>query len=426
MLVDGVKNTIIFFMGEVHNCPAAPGLLEKSLEELDDMGIPQVVCCEQAHNTSLEEKNALEIKLAEGNQVIISNMFSASSRWALIKDPSLHFPYFTEQICKTTIEVLQHVMSEGESNKTARLVMNYINNLQNLELNKTLSRLQIPYQGIETDLEVHNERVETIYRSSNELSASLVQSLATRRTLEMRHRLFEKAIPLLKENCGVVWINCGVEHIYDLAVVILKYIEEHSAYGNRSFTVLPIACFSGYAENKDYLISRIEELKNNLDKGPLAKWSKKVNFHIVDDVVETSKFKFESNKFTELMKFVKQTFYKPNFYHIPNWSDNKSKFVEVNYGKVMKLEGEDATVSIASERMLAPLRNELGIERKSLNFQKLPGTEETKREEVARRRGLLEDDPLITVEPTPNPQVLLVTYPKSKENLVVQVNSGKL
>lgn len=413
MQLNNIKNTIIIFVGESHRDPAAVGLIKHYIEKFHQAGIPQIFCAELPHDRSLKSKNDIESKTAETNSSYVDFFSSLAER-----KQSLIFPYFSIKTAEKMKSILQshlHLSNEDSSN-TSDLVMFYLNTLENLQLNKLLNKLQIPYQGIEQKVSEYskfNQEVTSLSTKSNHL---IIQN-EKERIEGMVQRLFEQALPLLNNNHGIVWVNSGATHIQNLAAVTLKYIQENSLNLGRSFTMLPIACFSEYGDTEeDNLIDNISLMRKPFNNTKYADLYNKLAFHMVTDVKEEGKHQYKSKKFSELMDFAKASFQKSNIFHIPEWNAEKQLVVEKNRGKVLNAGQNHATISIASEILLNPLREVLGIDRSLITIS--PAY-------FAQTKTLLENEPTITVEPLPNPIKLLVTYPKAQEKFVASVVKGK-
>lgn len=412
--ISPIKNIVFIFAGEVHSDPGPVGLVKHYIEKFDLAGIPQIFCSELNHDWSLEDKQAFESKLAKENSTYVDTYSSLTKKVA-----SLTFPYFTkdayEMIKKVhsralMINGLNQDKCHADATHAANLILQYINTLENLEINRSLKDLNIPYQGLERDYSQHHRFIDLLNSNSERTNEVLVAHEITR-IKGMVEKLFQNALPQLKENCGIVWINCGVNHIHNLAVETLKYAHG-SSVTNRSFTILPIAAFSEYGNEykeiflKGNLLSKI--FLNNPEYRPLYE---KIPFHIVDDILEIKKHNYKSRKFDILMDFAEKSFQKENLFFIPEWNETKKKLVEENHGVLHKTINNDAVISIASEKLLQPLRNSLDIDRKKITFFK----------ESIKNVDVLKENHLITVETLPDSSQFLVTFPKSENDLIATV-----
>lgn len=273
------------------------------------------------------------------------------------------------KVIQSIYQLSEKTMPITECYKLTYNIQEYIKKMQILELLKALKELDIPYQGIVQSSELEEDVCDNCYGKLN--NKNLIEKNLDPRTDEMVQNVFIKALPLLQENHGIVWVECGLNEIHTLASKTMLYIKDKNLNEGRSFTILPISCFSGYETNSMTLIQEYES--KNTDK--------KIDCSHVTDVTENGKFNFISQKFAQLMTYVEESYRKPNVFHIPNWNDEKAELVKVNGGIVQQINGDDATISIAPEKLLQSLRDQLGINRIGKRFH-------LSAEKIARKRKI--------------------------------------
>lgn len=402
MEVDPIKNTIIVYATESHACPSAAALIEENMRIFNGFEFPQIFCGESPHTLPLIELNKVRILQAEGNKKTLDVL-----QQFLLKIPGLSFPI----VPKVLIEGGEQLAQIYPSARAGwRKLPHYINNLQKLELDKFIFELNIPFQGIENSDNANHQ----VYHLPVSESRPLLHSLENQRITAMTNNIFEKALPLLPEGQGIIWVSGGLAHVQNLAAAALKYIHDHDLNTDRSFTILPIVCYSAYATHAglDEPDEVISSAKEHLKDTEYYSWFDKIKYHVADDAIEEAKFKFSSRKFTNLMKFVEKSYLNRHQFTIPDWDEEKDAIVKQHHGKILQREGSDAIISIASEKLLQPLRDSLGISRSIIKFDRLTDNQ------VATRKNLLENDSSITVEAQIDPKHFKVTFPKSKLEFV--------
>ncbi len=414
MQVNSIKNTVFIFVGEAHCDPAPVGLIKQYIKKFHQEGIPQIFCAEHPHNETFEETKVNEQEIA--NEI---SKYVDFFKYLAKNNPELAFPYFTsEDKHKIEFKLFEAGINVGIEREgcadVAVQIVNYIHNLENLQLNQVLSDLQIPFQGIELESSEHDEFYMKLITTPTSDSNNLAISNEKYRIEAMVQKLFEKALPLLKENNGIVWVNCGALHIHNLAVVTLKHIQENLLTINNSYTLLPITCYSEYGKEqyKDAIILRqLFQMRASFKQTKYSSLFEKIPYYVVENVQEEQMHSYQSKKFDELMSYAKGSFQKTNCYYIPEWNIEKEKIVKEFQGIIQSVEGNNAIISIVSEILLQPLREVLGIDRKKITIKK----------SFTEKRTLLEEQPTITVEALPSPNQLLITFPMSKHNFVKSV-----
>lgn len=399
-----INNTVIVFVGESHRDPAPIGLTRIYMEKFHSMGIPQIFCSELPCTQTIEIKGQYESTNAKNNDFMLKKITKLDT--IAKKHPDLAFPYFTlnsrHDIKKVVAEAFPS-MEESVYIQMSDYLTRYIYTIESLQLNQQLLNLGISFQGIERPEEEHKKWALNCVASNN-LNV-IVASAEQMRIQVMTENIFVRAFQQLEKSGGIIWVNLGVLHSHNLAVSVLNHIQKNDFTKKHSFTLIPTACFSLYSQDtKDSLMGGVLEARNNMDQKQLLPLFDKLSLQLVDDVKELGKHRYESLKFDALMRFVEKSLDKKNIFYIPSFNAQKKKVIEEKNGEIQRIEREHAVVSIASEVLLQPLRDQLGIERRKLTFSK----------NYANNIGKLCENPLITVEFLPDPQQVVATFPSSQ------------
>lgn len=399
-----INNTVIVFVGESHRDPAPIGLTRIYMEKFHSMGIPQIFCSELPSTQSLETKTSYEIINAKNNDFMLKNISELNN--VAKKHPDLAFPYFTLNSINDIQKIVSNAFPSSKQSTHVQMsdhLSRYINTLESLLVNQQLIDLGISFQGLERSDQEYKKFVLNCINSNNPNDTMF--SAEEARIQEMTKNIFAHAFPQLEKSGGIIWVNLGAVHSHNLAISVLNYIQENELTKKHSFTLIPTACFSLYAQdNKDSIMEGILEARNHLNQKHLFPLFDKLLLQLVDDIKELGKHKYQSLKFDALMRFVEKSWDKKNIFYIPSFDAQKKKVIEKNNGEIQQIEGEYAVVSIVSEVLLQPLRDQLGIERRKLTFRK-------NYEDKIKK---LSENPLITVEFLPDPQQVIATFPSSQ------------
>lgn len=398
-----INNVVIVFVGESHRDPAPIGLTRIYMKKFHSMGIPQLFCSELPCTQTIEVKAKYEKTNAQYNHFLLNKISKLNT--IAKKHPELAFPYFTfnsrEDIKNALTEAFPS-MEESTNIQQSDYLTKYISIIESLHLNEQLLELGISFQGIERPDEEYEKWVLNCMAADN--SDTIIVSAEQMRIQEMTKNIFDSAFPQLEKSGGIIWVELGVIHAHNLAVSVLDHIQKKDLTKKHSFTLIPTGCFSLYSQDmKDSLIDAMSDVRSGMDQQLLSLF-KKLPFQLVDDIKELGKHKYESLKFDALMRFAQKSWDKKNIFYIPAFDAQKKKVIEEKNGEIQKIEGEHAVVSIASEVLLEPLRDQLGIERKKLTFCK-SGADNIQK---------LCENPLITVEFLPNPLQVIATFPLSQ------------
>lgn len=401
-----LNNIVMIFMGECHFDPAPLGLTRLQMQKFHKLAIPQILCAEESYTQSFEEKFANDTGCDKLNQKLLTG---SNYVQLMRRAPELSFPFYSPE-SEILIKNLFRHDNEHLSSKAgnvARQLVKYLAFKENVLLNEQVVRLKIPYQGIERSNQEHQKLIQSVNAEHNARSELTLFDSEASRIAAMVGNIFEKALPRISQTGGIIWISeLGVLHSHNLALSVLNHIQKLNLYKNHSFTLLPLACFSGYTQEttKNEFLNLIPFFFELLQQPNLKTLSNQLPLQVIEDVKETSQHQYSSLNFERAMVFAEKSFQKRNIFHIPTFDDQKRKLIEDNFGIVQKIEDKTALVCIASEILLQPMRNCLGIDRRKLTFK-------NNHEEKIRQFLCL---PQITLEYLQSPQQVIVTFPAAE------------
>jgi len=351
-----INNIVIFLVGEDNKDPAPIYATHKCLEKFHSEGVPLVVCHEGATDrleNTIQELNA-SIRSIQRLQVgfadYVANIFREITVDDVVPNPFVLLKKY-----------IKNKLEEGEKKCHTELLIERIYQnyccFSNLQCRSTLLRWQkkndIPLIGIDMAFREEILKGKTVPKSKE-----LIQ-LEMNRVRNMTQEIFEKALPLIKQTGGIIFVNLAAFHVKFLASSILQHISELQLTKSHSFAVIPMDC----ALDKEYYQDLTKKVLAVIQKNQIQ--YREVQVHPVDDFKELKKGVFYSPKFFQLMTFAGKSFRKKNQYYISNYCKEKRNLVERLGGRSIRSEGPYTVIEIASELLsMAAHRKVLGIQQR--------------------------------------------------------------
>ncbi len=361
-----MKTTIII-VGGSHRDPAPQALIRQSMWQLQQVGIRTTFCEELPLSKSLTERTENDLN----NVAFFSKLLKDPDIEKLIhKNNSLHYPYFHSGQQADVTERLMHRMPERTFeyiSACARLLLNINAIRESAKIGKFCSQSSIPYVPIDLDYEDRS-----FYNSINLSKAGVdTKTCIFPREDERQHCMAEtilkKALPTLSEEGGVIFCSVGVLHCQRLGAELNYRLNNDDNYFKYREEVNVITTFT-YSKYIQDGIPTYEEFIANLPANIPERLKSALNqtrFELIEakEKLASGQPIYSSDAFFALGNQAGRNIAHVKFYSIPNWNVFKQDLVSQLSGKVISIEGDNATVEIDTTHMKKPIREQLEVAR---------------------------------------------------------------
>jgi|GEM_PF-6853697 len=292
-----LKITVIF-MGENHKDLTVPGYTRQCMSEFYKAKIDQMHCPEHPFDLSFEAQ-------AEAiNQWMVLNNYLLKIEE--IKNLRIQgecaFPYFSKEQEQKITDILgekfPHLKKSLHHSAMMQLCKdNYYKEVS--LLNQLHRELSIPYQGIE----LANDAFLNFSRKVM-INPELLFEYEKIRIEAMTKNIVEKALPKLKNNGGVIFVNTGLSHTLNLATSVHHHIAKNLLNHEYSFQMIANICYSAYV--KDSIQSNLKDIPRAvaaLENEELIALSKKIPVNLIE-ITEIGKHRYQALKLDPLIQNV--------------------------------------------------------------------------------------------------------------------------
>ncbi len=288
----------VIFMGENHKDLTVPGYTRQCMKEFYKAKIDQIHCPEHPYDLSFDDQ-AQAI-----NQWMILNNYLL--KFEEIKNLRIQgecaFPYFNkkqeQKITGILAEKFPHIQKSLHQSAMIQLCKNNYYKEVSL-LNQMHRELSIPYQGIEMANDVFVDFSRKVM-----IDPDLVFEYEKIRIDAMTKNIVDKALPKLKNNGGVIFVNTGLCHTLNLAASLHHHIAKNLLNHQYSFQMIANICYSAYVKdciksNLNDIPRAVEALKNE----ELIALSKKIPVNLIE-ISEIGKHHYQALQLDPLIQNV--------------------------------------------------------------------------------------------------------------------------
>ncbi len=411
------QRVVIFPIPSLHTDVGWAHFVMQEIKRLRDLNIPIVFADEEAADRSAEEK------LAENREVggQCKRIIQQCGLEQLIQKGNKgkgrrYFPSGSEDAVKKKLRDKYPEKSPEIINAWTTAIIISCFHEQNFQLLEFLIRERIPYQGIEYSQK--QSREFDTQRFENDENAVLIAHEQNRCSNMMRN-IFERAIPKLKGQDGMILVHVGAAHMLRICGMMrLKYKNTKQLRDQFDLSIFPCQLFTPYGFDGIVNLKRTEALFASTDPKELQNELKLLyqGMFMVEEDPRTGQFYSAEFRYylDTAIRFTKQPIER---FTIPDFNAAKQEKIASLDGKVIntndeKGECKEALVELNSSLLIAEHRQLLGIERVRIIFDP---------ETVTAKVNTLRKDKSITLEATDQPTIFLVTYPAEKAKWVQQI-----
>lgn len=293
------KNVTFILVGENHADPAPVGMISHYIKDFHNLKVAQIRCIERPFDVSFEEHSKRIDDWVKWNQIFLQ---LDSIKNCAIHDPKLTFPYFQREQCSKLHEIFSHLfpqINEVSKQRGINNLLRYLNLEENALLNKQLTELKIPYQGIE-----RYEKLQAELRNRIQINPEVILEEEEARIEAMTKNIFNRALPQIENTGGILWLSIGAIHSVNLASSLWNHIVDERL-DQYSFKIITTACFSRYAYFPvEETLSGIAGSQKYFKNKRLIETSRKMPLNLIK-ITETAKHCYASPEFDDLIAQVK-------------------------------------------------------------------------------------------------------------------------
>ena len=292
-----LKITVIF-MGENHKDLTVPGYTRQCMGEFYKAKIDQIHCPEHPFDLSFEG----QAQAINQWMMLNKNLLKIEEIKNLRIQGECAFPYFDKKQEQKITEILAEKFPhlEKKLHHSAMMQLCKDNYYKEVSLiNQMHSELCIPYQGIE----IANDAFLDFSRKVR-INPDLLFEYEKFRIDAMTKNIVDKALPKLKNNGGVIFVNTGLCHTLNLAASLHHYIAKNLLNHEYSFQMIANICYSAYV--KDCIKSNLNDIPRAvaaLENEELITLSKKIPVNLIE-ITEIGKHRYKAPKLDPLIQKV--------------------------------------------------------------------------------------------------------------------------
>ena len=291
------KKISVIFVGENHKDPAPMGLTRQYMRELYTSNIDQIRCTEHPFDLTFEA----QAKIINQWVMLNNNLLEIEAINQLAIHNKCAFPFFNEQDDKI-LQIIGNIFPHLEKKlhqSAMRQLYKYLYLQEVSFLNQQHSDLGLPYQGIER---AQNECVDLSRKVM--INPDILFQYEKIRIEAMTKNIVDKALPKLKNNGGVMWINTGLCHTLNLATSLHHHIVKNLLNHEYSFQMIATICYSSYVQNS--IKSNLMDIPRSvaaLENEELIALSKKIPVNLIE-ITEIGKHRYSALKLDPLIQNV--------------------------------------------------------------------------------------------------------------------------